>query len=387
MSHEIAGSANRVSSEIGDSADREGPQGVLSQMHRSREVITCLAGGEAFIAGFSDCWHEESGANPKAVLALAEKHQLEPTTVGKIIYDARDSERAQTKEWFEQLGACLGHHHDFWKRVVAEYPLRFNFVGQSIVDAMRWYLWFFKLPGESAQIERILGGFAKSFFLQNQLTPQADTEQADTAGRLTPQDSVQDSHSVEPSARGWYIKQPGKMCISCGKTAPRYTDANACYSARIESLNTCQACKLVAFCHTCSRHAGAYGHAIRCTIGYGRACVAATLAAGLDIGNITYKTFGSLHSSLPLIEGNEYLRPDSWPRTSPFASEDSVMVLSYAIMMLNTDLHNSKVKNKMTMSQFLSSCRGTNDGGNFPGDFLGDIYEVIASDELKMRYS
>jgi len=41
----------------------------------------------------------------------------------------------------------------------------------------------------------------------------------------------------------------------------------------------------------------------------------------------------------------------------------------------------------MTMSQFLSSCRGTNDGGNFPGDFLGDIYEVIASDELKMRYS
>ena len=41
------------------------------------------------------------------------------------------------------------------------------------------------------------------------------------------------------------------------------------------------------------------------------------------------------------------------------ADADSAYVLSYSIIMLNTDQHNPQVKNKMTLDQFVRNNRGT----------------------------
>lgn len=52
-------------------------------------------------------------------------------------------------------------------------------------------------------------------------------------------------------------------------------------------------------------------------------------------------------------------------------------MLSFAVIMLHTDLHNPGVKRKMTLEDFVKMNRDVNDGGEFPFEFLREIYEDI----------
>ena len=45
-------------------------------------------------------------------------------------------------------------------------------------------------------------------------------------------------------------------------------------------------------------------------------------------------------------------------------------MLSFAIIMLNTSLHNPSVKDKPTVERFISMNRGINDGGDLPPELL-----------------
>ena len=49
---------------------------------------------------------------------------------------------------------------------------------------------------------------------------------------------------------------------------------------------------------------------------------------------------------------------------------DTAYVLSYAIIMLHTSLHNPSVKDKPTVERFISMNRGINNGSDLPKDFL-----------------
>lgn len=49
---------------------------------------------------------------------------------------------------------------------------------------------------------------------------------------------------------------------------------------------------------------------------------------------------------------------------------DTCYVLSFAIIMLNTSLHNPNVKDKPGTDRFISMNRGINDGGDLPEDLL-----------------
>ncbi|KAI6202677.1 hypothetical protein M3Y99_01865100 [Aphelenchoides fujianensis] len=73
------------------------------------------------------------------------------------------------------------------------------------------------------------------------------------------------------------------------------------------------------------------------------------------------------------------------PRLDLFASADTVYVLSYSIIMLATDLHNPHVKNKMTRAQYFRSVSGINDKRDLPDEYLNQIYDDIAANELKMK--
>ena len=53
-----------------------------------------------------------------------------------------------------------------------------------------------------------------------------------------------------------------------------------------------------------------------------------------------------------------------------FTNSDTCYVLSFAIIMLNTSLHNPSVKDKPTVEQFISMNRGINDGGDLPKELL-----------------
>ncbi|XP_036361493.1 brefeldin A-inhibited guanine nucleotide-exchange protein 1 isoform X3 [Octopus sinensis] len=70
-----------------------------------------------------------------------------------------------------------------------------------------------------------------------------------------------------------------------------------------------------------------------------------------------------------------------------FASADTAYVLAYSIIMLTTDLHSSQVKHKITKEQYIKMNRGINDSKDLPEEYLSSIYEEIAGNEIKMKYT
>ncbi|KAJ3492628.1 hypothetical protein NLG97_g5261 [Lecanicillium saksenae] len=66
------------------------------------------------------------------------------------------------------------------------------------------------------------------------------------------------------------------------------------------------------------------------------------------------------------------------------ANKDAAYVLSYAIILLNTDQHNPTIKanKRMTVEDFSRNLRGVNDGKNFSPEYLSDIYQSIKSNEI-----
>lgn len=53
-----------------------------------------------------------------------------------------------------------------------------------------------------------------------------------------------------------------------------------------------------------------------------------------------------------------------------FKNPDTCFVLSFAIIMLNTSLHNPAVKDKQTIEQFIAMNRGIDNGDDLPRELL-----------------
>lgn len=70
----------------------------------------------------------------------------------------------------------------------------------------------------------------------------------------------------------------------------------------------------------------------------------------------------------------EPVRPDS----------DAVFVLSYSIIMLNTDLHNPNIKAHMTIDDYKRNLRGVYGGKDFPAWYLEKIFQSIHDKEIVM---
>lgn len=62
--------------------------------------------------------------------------------------------------------------------------------------------------------------------------------------------------------------------------------------------------------------------------------------------------------------------------------KDAVFVLSYSIIMLNTDLHNPRVKEPMTLDDYKRNLRGVYGGKDFPDWYLEKIYDSILHQEI-----
>ncbi|CAG0883767.1 unnamed protein product [Cyprideis torosa] len=67
-----------------------------------------------------------------------------------------------------------------------------------------------------------------------------------------------------------------------------------------------------------------------------------------------------------------------------FSKTDTCYVLSFAIIMLNTSLHNPNVKEKPSVEQFVRMNRGINEGGDLPRDLLVSLYESIKCEPFKI---
>ncbi|TVY82463.1 Protein transport protein SEC7 [Lachnellula suecica] len=68
-----------------------------------------------------------------------------------------------------------------------------------------------------------------------------------------------------------------------------------------------------------------------------------------------------------------------------FANADTAYVLSYSVIMLNTDQHSRQVVKRMTKEDFIKNNRGINDNADLPDEYLIGIYEEIGRDEIVLK--
>lgn len=64
--------------------------------------------------------------------------------------------------------------------------------------------------------------------------------------------------------------------------------------------------------------------------------------------------------------------------------KDAAFVLSFAVIMLNTDLHNPQNKRQMSSEEFRRNLRGMNGKNDFPPEYLDNIYYTIKQREIIM---
>ncbi|KAI0032389.1 hypothetical protein K488DRAFT_78525 [Vararia minispora EC-137] len=79
------------------------------------------------------------------------------------------------------------------------------------------------------------------------------------------------------------------------------------------------------------------------------------------------------------IEGNA--------QTPPQTFSDAAYVLSYSVILLNTDAHNPQIKktSRMTKEDFVKNNRGINENADLPRELLSDIYDEITTNEIRMQ--
>lgn len=65
-----------------------------------------------------------------------------------------------------------------------------------------------------------------------------------------------------------------------------------------------------------------------------------------------------------------------------FANADAVYVLSYSVIMLNTDQHSPQIKKRMTLEEFVKNNRAIDDGNDLDPKFLEDVFYDIQNNEI-----
>lgn len=88
-------------------------------------------------------------------------------------------------------------------------------------------------------------------------------------------------------------------------------------------------------------------------------------------------------SLAPQVFGKRYHEQMPTER-SGLKSADAAYVLAFSVIMLNTDLHNTQNKKKMSLDDFARINDNTNDGEPMPREMLTHIYQNIAREELKI---
>ncbi|KAK0717865.1 hypothetical protein B0T26DRAFT_645818 [Lasiosphaeria miniovina] len=68
-----------------------------------------------------------------------------------------------------------------------------------------------------------------------------------------------------------------------------------------------------------------------------------------------------------------------------FANADTPYVLAYSVILLNTDLHSTKIAKRMSKPDFIKNNRGINDNADLPDEYLLGIYDDIAGNEIVLK--
>jgi len=86
--------------------------------------------------------------------------RMEPDSLAEFLFN---QERLSKK----QIGSFLGGREDLNQSVLQRFVSLHHFSDLLVVQALRQFLWSFRLPGEAQQIDRIMSAFAKTYCSHN----------------------------------------------------------------------------------------------------------------------------------------------------------------------------------------------------------------------------
>ncbi|ETW81242.1 hypothetical protein HETIRDRAFT_117872 [Heterobasidion irregulare TC 32-1] len=72
-------------------------------------------------------------------------------------------------------------------------------------------------------------------------------------------------------------------------------------------------------------------------------------------------------------------------RHGPVPVADTAYVISYSVILLNTDAHNPQVKKRMTRADFVKNNRGINEGADLPEELLSAIFDDIVNNGIRIK--
>ena len=72
-------------------------------------------------------------------------------------------------------------------------------------------------------------------------------------------------------------------------------------------------------------------------------------------------------------------------RHGPVSVADTAYVISYSVILLNTDAHNPQVKKRMTRADFVKNNRGINEGADLPEELLSAIFDDIVNNGVRIK--
>lgn len=241
----------------------------------------------------------------------------------------------------EKIGVILGEPDTISRRVLADYTSTFDFVDRPFTDSLRVFLESFRLPGESQKIDRIMFSFAQRYYDQNR--PQGSSvlsrQQTDGSTAVTP---------ISPASG------PSVSSTAIAEVVDDGEPADASQPSQHRAENGSRDVAL------------ATGGPEEASLVNGVSDVDTAAHAEAASGD-TKAASSAVHHSIGVM-----------------ANADAAFVLSYAVVMLNTDQHNDSVRKKMTLDDFVRNNRKINGDADFPRWFLADIFESIAAVEIRM---
>lgn len=272
----------------------------------------------------------------------------------------------------KKVGEYLGTHKnaEFMDQVRSQFAKLHNFRGLPLVMAIRLFLSSFRLPGESQQIERIIEVFAVTYFESQPLVDETTDKDAvenkdeDIPDTKRPRWVVQENVFWQLNFTSFGIANVGTINdhIANDNENPLERFKKQFMYDEIENILTNERTSLIS-----------------------EAIKDEALLSGMKLTHVKTSTAMEDDPKLAKLKDPVAVQGTIKPGFAYVANSDVIFVLSYSIIMLNTDLHNTQIKRKMKLDDFVRNNKGINNGKNLPFDFLEDIYNTIKHHEIKLH--
>ncbi|CAA9989721.1 protein transport protein SEC7, putative [Plasmodium knowlesi strain H] len=266
----------------------------------------------------------------------------------------------------EYVGEYISHRKNI--NILKSYVRLFDFCNLSLLSSLRLFLYCFKLPGEAQLIERILEHFSLCFFYSNPICGDLDRvyreegdkvecllkdEELANTKRYILIDFLNDNSHEGGSGDGSNNKpsESGESKHTDGDTACQNKEGSP-ERKRKKKKNS-------------SQHSNVQEKI--------------NLKKDVDMNDYIHRNVYSMSKKIQLMSEEEVQKKYVLVENS-----DVIFILTYSIIMLNTDLHNNQVKNKMKLEEFIKNNRGINNGKNIDRIYLENLYNCILHEEIKL---